>query len=164
MIIRPELPADRPRVEAITRAAFADHPHSDHREHLIVDALRAAGALTLSLVAERDGDLIAHIAFSRVSVSAGDGDWYGLGPLSVAPHFQRQGAGSALVQDGLARLRELGAAGCVVLGDPEYYRRFGFTKADPLYLPDFPPEYFSAVVFKPGDHAGAVAYDPAFAV
>ena len=162
--IRLETNPDIPRIEEITRGAFADHPHGNQREHLIVDALRAAGALTLSLVAELDRQLIGHVAFSPVALSSRASGWYGLGPLSVTPACQRRGAGTALVMAGLTRLRELNADGCVVAGDPAYYARFGFRPAAPLFLPDFPPEYFSSVIYTPGEYLGAVAYHPAFGV
>ena len=162
ILIRPETGADILQIEDVTRAALADHPHSNQREHYIVNALRTAGALSVSLVAELGGEVIGHIAFSPVTLSNGAQDWYGLGPLSVAPGSQRRGAGTALVMAGLTRLCELNAGGCVVAGDPAYFCRFGFKPAAPLFLPEFPPEYFSVVTFAPGEYSGAVAYHPAF--
>lgn len=99
--IRPEQPQDIAAISAITQAAFVDHPHSQQTEHLIINALRAAGALTISLVAERDGEIIGHIAFSPVLIDGKDCCWYGLGPLSVRPDCQRQGVGLKLIAAGL---------------------------------------------------------------
>ena len=106
--------------------AFANHPHSDQREGWIVKRLRAGQALTLSLVADKDGQIVGHIAFSPVQVGGASAGWHGLGPVAVRPEWQGQGIGSALINAGLERLRELGSNGCVVLGEPEFYERLAF--------------------------------------
>lgn len=161
--IRMEIPSDAGAIEAVTVAAFRDAAHSSHTEQFIVGALRAAGQLAVSLVA-MDGDvLIGHVAVSPVVISDGAKAWFGLGPISVAPEHQRQGVGAALMRGALAQLHELGAAGCVVLGDPEYYARFGFKAEPSLVLPDVPPEYFQAVAFNAPLPRGTVAYHAAFA-
>ncbi len=108
MIIRPETPADTRAIAEVTQAAFAALEISDHTEQYIVQALRAAGALTVSLVAERDGRVVGHIAFSPVTISDGTRGWYGLGPVSVLPGHQRQGIGARLIREGLAAT----ASGC----------------------------------------------------
>ena len=124
--IRAETPGDIDAIARLTEAAFRNETHSSHTEQYIVDALRRAGALTLSLVAEANGQVIGHIAASPVTIDGEAGDWYGLAPLSVAPERQRQGLGSQLVRRLLTELRLLPAGGCVVLGEPTYYSRFGF--------------------------------------
>jgi GNAT superfamily N-acetyltransferase len=106
----------------VTVSAFKTLEFSNHTEQFIVAALRAAGSLTVSLVAEVDGRVVGHIAFSPVSISDGTRNWYGLGPLSVLPEYQRQGIGKALVQEGLSRLKGLNAQGCCLVGHPDYYR------------------------------------------
>jgi putative acetyltransferase len=160
MQILPETPRDREAIFALTQDAFKDHPHSQGTEGRIIDSLREAGALTLSLAAWEDGSIVGHIAFSPVTVSDGSSDWYGLGPMAVRPDRQGRGIGAALLREGLARLRALGAAGCVVLGDPGYYGRFGFVQAG-LKYPGVPPEYFMALAFtRPAQ--GEVAYHAAF--
>lgn len=126
MIIRAETAADIAAIHDITAAAFAPDPHSDGSEPQIIARLRNAGALTLSIVAELDGTVIAHCAFSPVTMPDGAEVWFGLGPVAVAPDHQNQGAGSAVIRHGLTQLQELGAAGCVALGSPAYYPRFGF--------------------------------------
>ena len=161
MHILPETPGDRDAIFTLTQAAFKDHPHSQQTEGYITNALREAGALTLSLVARLDGRIAGHVAFSPVTVSDGSADWYGLGPVAVLPDLQGQGIGAALIRDGLERLKALGAAGCVVMGDPAYYGRFGFAQMPGLIYPGVPPEYFMAQVYtRPAQ--GQVAYHPGF--
>ncbi|MDX3976025.1 N-acetyltransferase [Shinella sp.] len=162
MIIRPERAGDIDAIRALTETAFKAAPHADGTEHIIIDRLRAAGALTLSLVAEADGAVVGHVAFSPVSVSDGSPDWYGLGPIAVDPVRQGEGIGSGLVREGLAQLKALGAAGCVLLGDPVYYGRFGFAPDPKLTLDGVPPEYFMRVAFSPVYGGGTVSYHPGF--
>jgi putative acetyltransferase len=160
--IRGETPADEKSIEAVTKAAFLNAAHSSHTEQYIVDALRRAGKLAMSLVATADGVVIGHAALSPVSISDGAEGWFGLGPLSVLPQHQRHGVGSRLMCEALRLLLDRDAAGCVVLGEPEYYGRFGF-KADPdLILPGVPPGYFQAVAFSSAKAKGTVAYHQAF--
>lgn len=146
----------------MTVAAFRTLAVSNHTEQFIITALRAAQALAVSLVAERGGRVVGHIAFSPVSVSDGSTGWYGLGPLSVAPECQRQGIGTALVQEGLARLQGLGAQGCCLVGHPEFYRRFGFRNAPELVLDGVPQEYFFARAFDGQAPRGVVTFHEAF--
>jgi putative acetyltransferase len=160
--IRNETAADVPVIEAVTSAAFLNAPHTSHIEQFIVNALRRAGKLAISLVADVEGSVVGHVAVSPVSISDGALGWFGLGPISVLPEHQRRGVGSRLMREALRILREQGAAGCVVLGEPEYYSRFGF-HADPnLVLPEVPAEYFQAVSFGAGRAHGIVSYHEAF--
>ncbi|NDJ17969.1 GNAT family N-acetyltransferase [Myxacorys almedinensis] len=160
--IRKEVNSDGADIKALTTSAFLNAPHTSHREPLIVDALRDSGNLTVSLVAEADGQIVGHVAVSPVSIADGSQGWYGLGPISVAPEHQGIGIGSRLMRQALATLRELGASGCVLLGDPKYYSRFGF-KAEPnLALPDVPPEYFQAISFGTQLPSGLVSYHESF--
>jgi putative acetyltransferase len=164
MIIRPETPADGEAIGAMTSAAFRASPHGDHDEAGIVEALRAAGALAASLVADEDDEIVGHAAFSPVTINGEWLGWYGLGPVSVRPDRQGQGIGAALIREGLDRLRATGAAGFVVLGDPAYYRRFGFAANPALIYPPAPAPYFQALSFGAHWPAGVVAYHPAFDV
>ena len=161
-VIRDETPEDAAAIEAVTRAAFREHPFSQQTEHLIVRGLREAGALRLSLVATLDGEVVAHAAASPVAIGGAAVNWCGLGPVSVGPVWQRRGIGSALVRSALRRLHERGAAGCVVLGDPGYYRRFGFAPQPGLVYPGPPPDHFMAVVLHGPVASGEVTYHPAF--
>lgn len=164
MQLRKEKDTDTRRIDEITKAAFAQHPHSSHTEHLIVDALRRSGALVISLVAEIDQRVVGHVAFSPVAISDGSREWYGLGPVSVLPEFQSQGIGSALIFEGLALLKDAGANGCVVLGEPAYYQRFGFRNDPGLALENVPQEFFMALPFTAKRAAGLVTYDEAFSI
>ncbi|WP_315135585.1 N-acetyltransferase [Achromobacter marplatensis] len=161
MQILPEIPADHDAIFTLTQAAFKDHPHSQQTEGHITNALREAGALSLSLVARVDGGIAGHIAFSPVQVSDGSAHWYGLGPVAVLPGMQGRGIGAALIREGLGRLKAMGAAGCVVVGEPSYYARFGFAPMPALTYPGVPPAYFMAQVFtRPAQ--GQVAYHKGF--
>ena len=160
--IRPEAQTDRAAIEAVTITAFLNAEHTSHTEQHIVDGLRKAGRLALSLVAENDGEIVGHVAVSPVVLSDGTLGWFGLGPISVIPQYQRQGIGSKLMREALRQLRELGAGGCVVLGDPRYYERFGFKAEAGIVLPGVPPEYFMAKAFGPVRPSGNVAYHEAF--
>jgi putative acetyltransferase len=162
MLIRPETHADSDAIEALTIAAFLTAPHTDHNEQLIVRDLRKAGALSLSLVAEREGKVVGHLCFSPVSITDGSEKWFGLGPISVSPEWQGKGVGSRLMKAGLAALEANGAAGCVVLGDPGFYGRFGFVADANLVLPGVPPEYFMAQGFGAARASGEVSYHAAF--
>ena len=126
MLIRDESPSDEAAIRALVEAAFRDKTFSHQTEHFIVDALRRMDALSLSLIAEEAGVVVGHVAFSPIAIDGRPTDWYALGPVAVAPDRQRAGIGSALIREGLTRLRPLAAGGCVVLGNPAYYERFGF--------------------------------------
>ena len=165
MIIRPETSEDYEAITQVTLAAFtgkfSDHP----TEHLIIKGLREADALSLSLVAELDGKIVGHVAFSTVTVNGEDQNWYGLGPISVQPDLQKQGIGSKLIQAGLAQLRDMGARGCVLEGDPNYYTRLGFKSYPNLIYKGAPaPQYFMALPFYDAVQQGEVEYHPAFYV
>ena len=161
-VIREESPADTAAIHALTAAAFLNAPHTAHTEQFIVDALRKAGALALSLVAEKGGEVVGHVALSPVSISDGSTGWYGLGPISVEPALQRKGIGSLLMRTALRLLRERGAAGCVLVGDPAYYSRFGFKPEPSLVLPNVPAEYFQALPFGASTPCGEVTFHDAF--
>ena len=162
MRIRKEVPGDAAAIEAVTIAAFQDAAHTEHAEQFIVNALRKSDQLSISLVAEQGGAIIGHVAVSPVSISTGVANWYGLGPISVAPGHQGLGVGTRLMDRALAELRRLGASGCVVLGDPSYYSRFGFKAEPTLLLPGVPEEYFLAIVFNGSPPSGKVSYHDAF--
>ena len=164
MIIRPETPADHAAIREINVAAFAVHPFSQQTEHLIVEGLRADGALTVSLVAEAEGRVTGHIAFSSASIDGKDLGWHLLGPVAVLPDRQRQGIGSALVLAGLEVLRGLNAKGCVLAGDPAFYTRLGFRQAKELVYPGVPPEAVLCLALDGAEPTGEVSHHPAFAV
>ena len=160
--VRPETASDAAAIHALTAAAFLEAPHTDHTEQFVVDALRKAGALSISLVAEQGRVILGHVAVSPVLISDGSTGWHGLGPISVDPKAQGRGIGSLLMREALVRLGQLGASGCVLLGEPNYYARFGFRPDPALVLPDVPPEYFQALSFGPSLARGVVTYHAAF--
>ena len=160
--IRAEAPGDAPVIGALIAAAFAASRHGDNGEAQIVDRLRAGGELAVSLLAERDGVIVGHVAFSPVTIADGAPGWFGLGPVAVQADARRQGIGAALIEAGLAALRSRNAAGCVVLGDPRYYARFGFTADPALAYQSAPREYFQALVLAGPPARGVVRYGPAF--
>ena len=161
MLIRSERPQDESAIRSLMQAAFATAVHSSGTEAAIIDALRRDGQLSLSLVIEEAEGIVAHLCFSPVRIGGRDG-WFGLGPFSVAPHRQGEGIGSRLIRDGLSRLRNMAANGCVVLGDPAFYARFGFAPDPALTFDGAPPEYFMRVAFTGPVPTGTVTYHPAF--
>lgn len=164
--LRHETTNDIAAIEAVTIAAFANAPHTSHTEQFIVRALRDAGELALSLVAEEHGQVIGHVALSPVTITNDHGHkakgWYGLGPISVLPQRQGHGIGSRLMKQALSELRAMQAAGCVLLGEPAYYGRFGFQAHAGLQLPGVPPGYFMALAFHGPVPEGIAQYSDAF--
>ena len=162
-IIRNETQADIDTINEVTIAAFKTLEISNNTEQAIIMALRASNALAISLVAELNGQIIGHVAFSPVTLSDdGTSDWYGLGPVSVLPAYHRQGIGTALIEEGLARLKSIGAAGCCVVGHPDYYERFGFEHPVGLVLDSIPPEVFFTLSFDGNTPEGTVKFHEAF--
>lgn len=161
--IRPERPGDEDAIRDLTAAAFRDMAFSDQSEPAVIDGLRDAGALDVSLLAtDAAGAIVGHIAFSKVAVGAQAEGWYGLGPVSVAPGHQRQGIGTRLVEDGVARLSARDAEGVVLIGDPAYYSRFGFSADTALTYGDVPAAYVQYLSLKGARPQGAIAFHPAF--
>lgn len=164
MIIRDETAADVDAIAEVTIAAFETLEISNHTEQFIVESLRAADALTISLVAEIDGQVVGHIAFSPVTISDGSKDWYGLGPVSVLPEYQKRGIGASLINTGLSMLKDLGGQGCALVGDPSYYERFGFRHIRGLVYAGIPQEFFLAFPLSTDVPQGTVVFHQAFSV
>ena len=162
IMIRDEQINDIQAIEELTKAAFKNIEYSSHTEHFIINVLRENHQLTLSLVALENNIVVGHIAVSPVSMSSGAAGWFGLGPISVLPHYQGLGIGSRLVYAALDRLKALDAKGCVLLGDPKYYARFGFQPIADLVLENVPAEYFQAISFDGAFPKAQVFYDDAF--
>jgi putative acetyltransferase len=162
IVIRNEAAADLGAITEVTIAAFTALEISNHTEQFIIDALRTAKALTVSLVAELDGRVIGHIAFSPVTISDGTPNWYGLGPVSVLPKYQQKGIGKALIQEGLSRLRILNAQGCCLVGHPDYYKKLGFENMPGLLHEGVPQEVFLAMSFDGHTPQGTVAFHEGF--
>ena len=162
--IRPEREEDTPLIRHINKLAF-----DTATEALLVDKLRDNGKLLVSLVAENDGELVGHIAFSPVTIeSRRDLRGVGLAPMSVIPGMQKQGVGSQLVREDLARCREIGCDYAIVLGHADYYPRFGFTPAREFGITcswNVPDDVFMALELRAGSLAGVnglALYEPEF--
>jgi putative acetyltransferase len=162
MRIRDEQFGDIPAIYALTAAAFRPMPFSAGDEQDLIDALRADGALAVSLVAERGNSIVGHIAFSRVMIDGAPSQWFDLGPVSVTPSLQSLGIGSALIRAGLDRIRGLEADGCVLLGYPSYYQQFGFAHDPGLTFNGEINPNFQQLTFRGATPKGAVMYHPAF--
>ena len=141
LLVRPEARGDHDAIRTLTARAFAGRPYSDGSEPRVIDGLRDAGALALSLVAVIGERIVGHVAFSPVGPASQPG-WFALGPVSVEPALQRQGIGSTLIREGLRRILERGADGCVLVGDHRYYERFGFARTPELAPAGVPAEHF----------------------
>jgi len=162
LTIRNETQDDIFAITEVTIAAFKTLEISNHTEQFIVEALRTAKALAISLVAEMDGRVIGHIAFSPIAISDGTPNWYGLGPVSVLPEHQRKGIGKALIKEGLARLKDMNARGCCLVGHPEYYRKFGFRNVSGLAHEGVPQQFFFALSFDGHTPQGTVDFHEGF--
>ena len=162
MTICPETPSDEEAIEQVTRRAFLSHPYSQQTEQFIIRDLRVDHALSVSLVAEDAGRIVGHLALSPVTVSDGAAGWYGLGPISVEPDLQRRGVGRALMESGLAELRKIGAKGCVLVGEPAFYSRFGFANHPALVREGVPQEFFLSLSLGAACAHGNVQFHPAF--
>jgi putative acetyltransferase len=162
MIIRKERSNDFESITEVTIEAFKNHPISRQTEHFIVNALRSANALTISLVAEIDEKIVGHIAFSPITISDGTTKWYGLGPVSVLPKYQRQGIGKALINKGLSLLKDMEAQGCALVGPPEYYKKFGFKNYPEMIHEGIPQEVFLVLPFTEKVPKGIVVFHEGF--
>lgn len=165
LLIRPERSGEQALIAQLVRRAFWDAPHTGHNEVAVVLGLRQAGALSLSLVLEVEGQPVGYAAVSPVTLSDGSPGWYGIGPVAILPERQGQGLGSALmvgVLSALSSASSLDARGVVLLGDPAFYTRFGFRPVEGLRLPGFPEAYFMARVFRGEAPRASVAYHSAF--
>lgn len=160
--IRKEQSHDLEAITEVTIAAFTNHPVSQLTEHFIIKALRNAGVLTFSLVAELNGKVVGHIAFSPVEISDGTDRWYGLGPVSVHPDYQRQGIGKLLINKGLSLIKEIGGQGCALVGDPNYYKKFGFKNYPEMIHEGIPQEVFLVLPFTEIIPKGIVVFHEAF--
>ena len=160
MLIRPETPADHAAIFDLTKAAFAPMAFSDGTEPQAINDLRNNGDLTLSLVADI-GEIIGHVAFSTATISEGKGQWYALGPISVRADKQRQGIGSAMAAEGLRKLSEMGAAGCVLIGNPQVYAPMGFVSHGQLTYGGLEPKFVQHLVLDGRSPKGEITFAPA---
>ena len=160
--VRSEQPGDTEAISRITELAFRSCPYGNHTEQYIIEELRRNGALSVSLVAEVDTEIVGHIAFSPVEISDGSKNWYALGPVSVTPQFQGQGIGKAIINAGLDALRTLQAEGCVLVGEPAFYARFGFRNYPNLTMDGVPQKYIQSLTFGKHPAKGKLTHHAAF--
>ena len=160
--IRLEKTGDEKEIFDLTAVAFEPMAYSDGAEPQVVNDLRADGDLTLSIVAVKNGKIVGHVAFSPIAISDNDINWFGLGPISVLPELQRTGIGSAIINKGLSLLKEKGAAGCALIGDPNYYGRFGFIGDGRLKYQQLPDALVQGLSFNDFYPEGVLTFRPAF--
>jgi putative acetyltransferase len=157
--IRSERPGDAAAVCALLDAAFGGEVESK-----VVKRLRADGDFVLSLVAENREGVAGYAGFPRLVLRLDERNVpvVGLAPVGVSPSLQRKGIGSALIRDGLARLKDRAERLVFVLGDPAYYGRFGFTVMEG-FVSRYAGPYFQALMLAPdAPKAGRVSYPKAF--
>ncbi|TKB50123.1 GNAT family N-acetyltransferase [Ferrimonas aestuarii] len=166
MQIRHERQGDEQAIAELTYQAFLNHPHHEPgalpTEHHIVERLRSGGDLMLSLVMELEGEIVGHVAISPISIAQSQGNWVGLGPISVLPQHQGLGIGKALMNQALEQLEQQGIAGVVLIGDPAYYNRFGFNDQHHLSYLELPKQFLLAKSFTASEARGEVVYSKAF--
>lgn len=160
MLIRPEIDADIDAIYDLTQRAFAPMPFSDGKEGDCINKLRSDGDLTISLVAIEGDTIIGHIAFSPITIGGVSDDWYGLGPVAAEPERQKTGIGGALIKQGLETIKGLGANGCALIGDPNYYCRFGFVGDGRLTYHDLPSDVVQWLSFTEAKPQGVLKYSP----
>jgi len=159
MIVRLETPADIAAIRIVEEIAFGQRDEAQ-----LVDDLRATGDAVFSLVAEEEGIIAGHAMFSRMQAPF---PALALGPIAVLPEYRRTGIASQLIREGIARSEAAGWAAIFVLGDPAFYRRFGFSvgKARGFTSPYAGPHLMALSLGGnelPAD-AGIIEHAPAFA-
>jgi len=143
MNIRESTPSDHATVDALVEAAF-----KQPAEARLVNALRASGDAVTDLVAETDNRITGHILLSKLRAPD---NCVALAPVSVAPDYQNQGIGSALIRDAIDRAKQSGWTAIFLLGDPAYYTRFGFNVGKAAtFETEYPAEYFMALELEAG--------------
>jgi putative acetyltransferase len=162
ILIRPEHADDHIAIHDITKRAFASMPFADGDEPELIGKLRNAGVLALSLVAEHDGTVVGQITLTPAFADDGSPGWFALGPIAVAPDRQSQGIGGQLIRAGTEWMRTQDAAGCVLVGNPAYYSRFGFVPFPALAPQGEPAEYFQILPLRVGEPNIVVGFHPLF--
>ncbi|TPM40104.1 N-acetyltransferase [Mesorhizobium sp. B2-3-4] len=160
MSIRAATPRDREAIRLVEEHAFGQQAEAG-----LVDALVTGGDAVVELVAEEDGQLVGHILFSRLFVQSGGKSFaaVALAPLAVEPSFHGSGIGGALIREGHIRLKEAGETLAVVLGDPAYYGRFGYSHARAeKFESQYQGEALQALAWGDAPEAGRLVYASAF--
>lgn len=160
--VRAEKAGDEAAIRALTLRAFDGHPFSNGDEADVIERLRKDGDLALSLVAQQDGAIIGHAAWSAARLSNGEDGWMVLGPISVDPLHQRKGVGRALIAAGEAAMMAQGVKGITVLGDPAIYRKFGFVQHTAMRLEGELGAYLQVKSFGAAIPSAEITYAAAF--
>jgi putative acetyltransferase len=163
-LIRPEQADDYPAIYNVTKRAFATMPFADGDEQDLIGRFRSSGVLALSLVAELDGKVVGQITLTPALAADGSPGWFALGPIAVAPENQNYGIGSKLIEAGIAWMRGQNAGGCVLVGNPAYYSRFGFGAYPALAPPGEPTEYYQILPLRVQEPSIVVGFHPLFHV
>jgi putative acetyltransferase len=156
--IREERPGDIRAIHELTADAFRPMPFSMGGEADVVDRLRADGDLAVSLVAEQDGRIVGHVAFSPAGVADEEAGWFGLGPISVRADLQRRGIGKSLMRRGFDILKDRDARGCVLIGNPDIYSKVGFASEGRLAYRALDPALVQWIVFRGQPPSGAIRF------
>jgi putative acetyltransferase len=162
LLIRTEEPQHIETIQDLIRRAFAPMPFGDNNDQHLTNRFRSAGVLSLSLVAEKEGVIAGHVALTPAVHESGAAGWFALGPLAVEPHLQRRGIGTALIAEAKAWLASRGAAGCIVMGDTNYYPRHGFLPAPETAPVNEPAAYFMVLAMQRQIPPGSFAFHPLF--
>ena len=164
VVIREERAGDWEAVNDLITLAFSPMPFSSGTEAAIATSLRQSGAAVVALVAEQAGNVVGQVLFSPAFIADRPSSWHAMGPMAVAPTFQRMGLGSRLIGEGLERLKTMGSEGCIVLGSPAYYQRFGFQLAPSLAPAGLPADHFMVLPFGRTPPTEVLAFHPAFEI
>lgn len=164
--IRPEQANDYEVIYDITKRAFAPMPFSEGDEQDLINRLRDNDALEISLVAQIGSDIVGHIAFSKAfpenETAKDEADFYTLGPIAVEPKLQRSGIGSALIYAGINMLREREAKCCILIGNTDYYQRFGFETAPHLCPKGEPADHYMILPLALKNIDSIIGFHPLF--
>lgn len=160
--LRVERPDDVATIQRITKQAFAQVPHASGSEDRIIDGLREAGVLLSWVAVIAENEVVGQVSLSPVRIGGSSEGWFGLGPIAVDPQYQRRGVGSRLVEGATSYLRSVGACGCILIGDPSWYRRFGFLPAPDMRFAEVSAPWLMVLPFVEDWPQGEVHYHPAF--
>jgi putative acetyltransferase len=158
VLIRTEERGDIEDIFKVTHDAFTGKAYSSGTEAQIINQLRNDGDLTLSMVAVNNDGIVGHIAFSPVTIQGKHNHWFGLGPVSVVPHLQRQGIGTTLINAGLLKMQDSDACGVALIGNPDYYCRFGFTSNNQLTCGNTPAAFVQYLAWRGTAPSGEVQF------
>jgi putative acetyltransferase len=160
--IRHERAEDAAAIHDLTKRAFASMPFAGGDEQLLPARFRSADVLALSLVAETAGSIIGQLTLTPAFAADDSPGWFALGPIAVEPNFQSQGVGSSMIAAAIDWLTANDAAGCVLVGNPAYYSRFGWLPCPALAPTGEPAEYYQILPLAIAQPHAVVCFHPLF--